>query len=65
MPDQSEQTEERKAILGLIVYGIILNAVIVVYRYFMITAAAVFVFLVSLVIHSAPRIRDRREKDRK
>ncbi len=65
MPDQSEKTEERKAILGFIVYGIILIAVIVVYRDFMITAAAVFVFVVFLVMHYAPRIRDRRERDRK
>lgn len=65
MPDQSEKTEERKAILGFIVYGIILVALIVVYRDLMITGTAIFVFLVFLVMHYVPRIRERREKGKK
>ncbi len=65
MPDQNETAEERKTMIGFVVYGIILLGLIVVYRDFMITAVAVFVFIVFLVMHIVPRIREKRKREEK
>ncbi len=64
MTAQNDKSDGRKAVLGFVVYGIILLVVIIVYRDFMITATAVFVFIIFLVMHYAPRIRERREGEK-
>ena len=64
MSDKNEKTDQKKVILGLTIYGIILLALIIVYRDFMITATAIVVFIVFLVLHYAPRIREQREREK-
>jgi uncharacterized membrane protein YoaK (UPF0700 family) len=65
MQDQSEKTEVRKAMLGFTLFGIILLALMIVYRDLIITATAIFVFIVFLVMYYAPRIREQRDKKKK
>lgn len=64
MSDKNEKAEVRKAMLGFTLFGIVLLALIIVYRDWIITATAVFVFIVFLVMYYAPRIREQRAREK-